>query len=176
MMRISGKFSQPLKQHTFRMESNVSQYTYITMSWYLMSDNLISLKPLSLEVQDQTQNGLWDDPCKGFPILPMGKVRSTWTSWDLFLSSPNFLRFTYFPFGPWPVWKSLPAEWTVDQLPSYHLRRHPKTWNGFGSSQGFLTPSQRVWYGMPGSLPQKTYTTWKVDGTTPMYWFIIAPY
>ena len=21
-----------------------------------------------------------------------------------------------------------------------------------------------------------TYTTWKVDGATPMYWFIMAPY
>ena len=24
---------------------------------------------LTLEVQDQTKNGLWDDPCKGFPTI-----------------------------------------------------------------------------------------------------------
>ena len=35
----------------------------------------------TLEVQDQTKNGLLDAPCKGFPILPMGKVWSAWTSW-----------------------------------------------------------------------------------------------
>ena len=25
-------------------------------------------------------------------------------------------------------------------------------------------------------LRYKSYTTWKVDGATPMYWFIMAPY
>ena len=26
------------------------------------------------------------------------------------------------------------------------------------------------------SINEKIYTTWKVDGATPMYWFIMAPY
>ena len=35
----------------------------------------------TLEVQDQTKNGISDDLCKEIPILPLGKVWSTWTSW-----------------------------------------------------------------------------------------------
>ena len=27
-----------------------------------------------------------------------------------------------------------------------------------------------------GEVYRKTHTTWKVDGSTPMYWFIISPY
>ena len=38
---------------------------------------IYSLKNYTLEVQDQTKNVfLKDDPCKEFPILPMGKVWS----------------------------------------------------------------------------------------------------
>ena len=36
--------------------------------------------------------GLLDDPCKGFPILPMGKVWSNWTSWV-------FIHCSFFPLS-----------------------------------------------------------------------------
>ena len=45
----------------------------------IFSDNIINFE-FYMEVQDQTKNGLWDDPwIQDSPILPMGKVRSTST-------------------------------------------------------------------------------------------------
>ena len=42
---------------------------------------------ITLQFQDQTENGREDNSAKRFPILPMGKGWSTWTSMDYFFQS-----------------------------------------------------------------------------------------
>ena len=53
--------------------------------------------------------------------------------------------------------------------PTLDVKKHVNKWdfNYQNLSAGFLPPS---------TVDRNIYTTWKVDGATPMYWFIMAPY
>ena len=145
------------------MESNVSQYKYITMSWYLMSDNLISLKPwlvVSTHLKQISQIG----------NLSPSRVEHKQNHW-VATNQKHILFFLLQTFGASHLSthrkSRRPAEWTVDQLPGYHLHRHPKTWcRGFGSSKretpnGFLTPEPNGFsYGNAWMFPpKKNYCT-----------------
>ena len=58
-------------------------------------DFLLLRNSQQLYSQNQTQNGLLDDACKGFPILAWGKVWSAWASWACILLHNKLQKIEY---------------------------------------------------------------------------------
>ena len=74
----------------------------------------------------------------------------------------------------WKKWRLIGIEW---DRPLFFKNIHQSKWKMFIKKYFWSkSPLWIHWAWAPCWTVLWIYTTWKVDGATPMYWFIMAPY